>query len=505
MDATLSKLLEGVDSAALTNMSEDGSKYRRALCRLDPLLFAVIYLRHHVSDPDTGEITFAEAHEEWADLARQWARPGAKKARENRHAFIAPRNLGKSTWWYLIFPLWWAAYGYSHFTAAFANSDTQAQLHLKSFRNELNNNGLLAQDFPELCKQKYFTKKTFEGDSSGYRRCGNGFTFMAKGIDSQSLGMKVDQMRPDTLLLDDIEPDEANYSLYMKTGRLSTLTDAILPLSYRANVVLTGTVTMLGSIVHDLVRAAKGEEVDWVKEENFKVHHHLPILSNGDGTERSIWPGNPIFDLDGMQQRRHTREFAKNMLNDPKAVDSEYWSASDFTYGDFHCPNTYLSIDGAVTTKKTSDYTGISVVGVTSEPYRRALVRFSRAVKLKGAELRSYVLEVLAAHSEVNCILIETNQGGDMWLEVLHDMPVRIVTVHNSVKKEERASRLLALYQSSPPLVMHEVPLADLEHEMMQFPRGLNDDLVDATGNAVLRWIKPEDRIKASISVKQPR
>ncbi|WP_019057761.1 phage terminase large subunit family protein [Streptomyces prunicolor] len=472
---------------------------------MDPLLFAVIYLTHHVSNPDTGEITFAEAHEEWAELARQWARPGAKRTAENRHAFIAPRNLGKSTWWYLILPLWWAAYGYSHFTAAFANSDTQAQLHLKSFRNELNNNDLLRQDFPDLCKRKNFSKNSPEGDSTGYRRCGNGFVFMARGIDSQSLGMKVDQRRPDTILLDDIEPDEANYSLYQKAGRLNTLTDAILPLSYTANVVLTGTVTMLGSIVHDLVRAAKGEDMDWVKEESFKVHHHLPILDNGDGTDRSIWPGNPIFDLDGMKARRHTREFAKNMLNDPKAVDSEYWSASDFTYGTFQCSNTYLSIDGAVTTKKTSDYTGIAVVGVTSEPYRRALVKFSSQVKLKGAELRDYVLATMQAFPEVNCILVETNQGGDLWEEVLHDMPVRVKPVHNSVNKKERASRLLALYQSVPPRVVHAEPLHSLEQEMMQFPKGLFDDQVDATGNAVLRWIKPEQRIKAAMNMKHPR
>lgn len=501
MDATLSKLLEGVDTKALLDMSEGGTKYRQALCRMNPLMFAVIYLPHHISDEKTGAITFAEAHLEWSELARQWASPTPRKPADNRHAFVAPRNLGKSTWWYLILPLWWAAYEYSHFTAAFANSDTQAQLHLKTFRDELNNNGLLRQDFPDLCRRK----NSKEGDSASTRRCRNGFVFMAKGIDSQSLGMKVNQRRPDTILLDDIEPDEANYSLYMKAGRLTTLTDAILPLSYTANVVLTGTVTMLGSIVHDLIRASKGEDVEWVREEQFKVHHHLPILDNGDGTERSIWPGNPIFELAAMQQRRHTREFAKNMLNDPKAVDSEYWSHTDFTYGTFDCPNTYLSIDGAVTTKKTSDYTAVAVVGVTSEPYKRALVQFTDAVKLKGAELRDYILFIMERFPEVNCILVETNQGGDLWLEVLHDMPVRIITVHNSVAKKERAARLLALYQSQPPLVVHTEPHHGLEQEMMQFPKGLFDDQIDATGNAVLRWIKPEQRIKAAMSMKHPR
>jgi hypothetical protein len=121
----------------------------------------------------------------------------------------------------------------------------------------------------------------------------SGFVFAAKGIDASSLGMKVGAQRPDLLLLDDVEPDEAQYSVYQAGKRLKTITDAILPLNIYARVVLSGTVTMPGSVTHQLVRWAKGERDDanaWVGDEKFRVHHHLPIEQRPDGTERSVWP-----------------------------------------------------------------------------------------------------------------------------------------------------------------------------------------------------------------------
>jgi phage terminase large subunit-like protein len=39
--------------------------------------------------------------------------------------------------------------------------------------------------------------------------------------------------------------------------------------------------------------------------------------------------------------------------------------------------------------------------------------------------------------------------------------------------------------------VVHAEPLPALEEQMCAFPNGLNDDMVDAVGNPVLRFLKP--------------
>jgi phage terminase large subunit-like protein len=488
---------------------------RKALCETDPFLFALIYFADHLKDDD-GRITFGEHHFEWFELAKNWmnTRP---QPRQYRDAFLAPRASGKSTFWFTILPAWWAAFGYSRFLAAFADSAEQAERHLATFKQELEENELLNEDFPELCAAGTRKRGTVKGDAKNMRWCANGFVFIAKGIDSQSLGMKVGKVRPDTLLFDDVEPDESNYSTYQMEQRLSTLTEAVFPLNERARVILSGTVTMPGSITHQLIKHAQNiEDPDgdrqWIIDENFHVHHQLPILDNGDGTERSMWPAK--WPLEYLQKYRHTRGYQKNFLNDPMAADGEYWTKDDFTYEDFDWVSSMvLSIDGAVTTTKDSDYTGISVVGfqpaIKEEGRRkqpaRCVVKYARAVKLKGDALRTFVLNLLESFPDIRAILVETNQGGDMWFDTLHGMPVKIIAIHNDEKKESRAGRLLNLYQLIPTRVTHAKSLYALEEQMVAFPNGQNDDLVDSVGNAVLNYLRPPRRPKVRTKTVSPR
>lgn len=502
---------------ALDGRLLDGSERYRAArieaTRLDPLLFAVLYCLHHLRGPD-GSVSLADAHLEWVRHVRQWAIPPSEPF-EQRDALLAPRDTGKSTWWLLLLPLWAAAHGHVKFAAVFADSGPQAEMHLATFRRELDQNESLRRDFPDLCAAGRRPSGVAQSDAKHMviRRCG--FVFAAKGVDSSSLGMKVGQRRPDLLLLDDVEPDESSYSPYQAGKRLTTLRDAILPLNIYARVVLSGTVTMPGSVTHQLVKWGKGELGEtnaWVGEERFRVHHHLPIVEGADGGERSMWPQK--WPLPFLASIRHTRSFRKNYLNDPMAVDSDYWCESDFTYGTFPTARTYLSVDGAVTVKKTSDYTGLSVVSYAPpNPARdgrpavpaRCLVKYAQAVKLKGGPLRGRVLQILDSFPEIGAILIESNQGGDLWHEVFHGLPVRVITFTNSEKKEARAERLLNLYQLVPPRVVHAEPLPALEEQMVGFPRAANDDLVDSVGNAVLRFLRPTARKKAAARSVQPR
>jgi hypothetical protein len=498
--------VDGIDPRLL-----DGSPERRAAreeaTRLDPLLFAVLYCLHHIRDPE-GRVTFADAHLEWVHLARQWALP-VSRPQEQRDALLAPRDTGKSTWWLLLLPLWAAAHGHVRFAAVFADSAPQAELHLASFRKEVDENAALRRDFPDLCTAGRRPSGAAQSDAKHMVIRSNGFIFAAKGIDASSLGMKVGELRPDLILTDDIEPDESSYSAYQAGKRLITLRDSILPLNIYARVVLSGTVTMPGSITHQIIKYGKGERSDvtaWVGEEGFRVHHHLPIVRDDFGRERSMWPTK--WPLPYLKARENSRSYKKNFLNDPMSVDSDYWAESDFTYGTFPTAHTYLSVDGAVTTKATSDYTGLSVVGhapATAQAPARCLVRFAQAVKLKGEPLRQRALQILESFPEIGVILVEGNQGQDLWQEVFHDMPVKIVIFSNHEKKEARAGRLLNLYQLLPSRVVHEEPLPALEEQQVAFPKAPNDDLLDSVGNAVLRFLKPPVKKRAAARSVSPR
>ena len=459
--------------------------YRRAVTRVDPLAFALIYLPHHLRGPETGDrITLSEFHLDLIEQAKRWIVPATEPA-QHRDAYVAPRSSGKSTWLFMILPLWAAAHGWRKFIAAFADSATQAEMHLATFKNELDTNKLLRHDFPELCSPARRPRGMVAADRAGMLVCRNGFTFAARGVDASALGMKVGERRPDLLILDDVEPSASNYSAYQKDKRLATLLDAILPLNVFARVVLSGTVTMPGSLVHDLVktRTLPGEQPEeWVSAERWTCHYYPAILDNGDGTERSLWPEK--WPMSYLEPIRSTRSFRLNMLNDPLAADGDYWTDEDFTYG---CPSPLthqlLSIDPAVTSKKKSDYTALAVIG-HSKPRMECVVRWARTFKIPpGEELRALVLRTLDAYPDIAGVLVEVNQGGDAWRAILHGLPVPLKMVHQSEPKEVRAARLLNHYQRRR--VVHEQRLHAVEEQMVGFPKAPNDDLIDAVGSGV--------------------
>lgn len=456
---------------------------RRTLTRLDPLLFAILYCGDLLRDND-GTITLADLHLALSRHGRRWLRrPGP---RQERHAFVAPRESGKSSWIFKVLPIWAAAHGHLQFIAAFSSSGTQAEKHLIGFRNQLDANTLLQRDFPNLCLPARRRGGATVSDSRLMLHTRSGFSFTAAGLDSGILGL-VDPLnrRPDGIVLDDVEPDEANYSPHQMGKRLSTLTDTVLPMNERAHVALVGTVVMSGSIVHQLVKTVTStddETPEWIDSERFRVHYFAPLVPTPDGGERSIWPDK--WPVEYLQSIRHTVSYRKNYENRPRPVDGTWWREEDIhVQPGLTRLRTKLTIDPAVTSKDSSDYTGFAVVSQTpaTEAHERGqcLVHFATGRKIPhGEPMRAYVLGLLESYPYVSEIVIETNQGGDLHEVALHDMPVSIRTTHTSAPKEVRFANLLQACQVSETVFERSLP--EFEDQVLAFPKVINDDVIDA-------------------------
>jgi predicted phage terminase large subunit-like protein len=481
------------------------AEFRRRVTRDDPLAFALLYMRHHLRNERAGSpVTLSEVHLAWVDAAAAWLEPSAEPY-AYRRAEVAPRETGKSTWWFLVLPAWAAAHGHARFAAAFADTGTQAETHLASFKSELDNNALLREDYPDLCAPKTRGRGTVEADRVSLYHARSGFVFAAAGMDSSNLGLKVGNRRPDLIILDDIEPHEARYSSALAAKRLDTLRSAILPLNIYARVIFVGTVTMQGSIVHQLVEAARRPEVaaEWVKEERIAARHFPAIMANDDGSRRSAWPEK--WSLSFLESIEHTRTYAKNYANDPLGADGDYWAPADFVREEL--PGTtrrLLSVDPAITTRASSDFTGLAVVGWRPAPAGskgpgRCRVEAAHEVKLSPDALRERVLALIEQH-DVGLVLVEVNQGGDLWPRILWGLPVPIKTVHQSVKKEVRAASVLTHYQRGR--VLHAPGLARLEGQLVAFPNAPHDDMVDAVGSGVAYFLDRKPRT-SGISVEQ--
>lgn len=488
------RLLSLNHSAINTN-----SGYRRDVSALDPLVFALLYFPHHLKAPETkGRMSLNEFHVAIANAAYEWVRDDLLPM-ELRECWVAPRGVGKSTWMFLILPVWAAAFKWRRFIAMYADAGAQAQQHLDNIRLEFETNARLRKDFPELVSPR----PQKGGDNKREYLSKSGITLTAHGIDASTLGAKSGHRRPDLLVFDDIEPQEAKYSAELVNKRLGTVINTIFAMNPNAVVQIAGTTTMYGSIIHQLVRSVTSEEATelfpWITAENIRTRYFPAIVSDADGTERSLWPER--WSLEWLNKIRNTKSFQMNYMNNPRSAVQEtnsnaasvaggsFWEESDFKYtGDLDTAldpkEMVLVIDPATTSKASSDQSGLAVV---SFDHRKqwAIVEEARGVRLKPKALREIVLEILHFNPLISTVLVETNQGGDFVLESLQPLPrgIRVVNIREHAPKHFRVRQFLDYDERGWVAYRRRFPA--LHEQQLTFPNVLHDDIVDATAKGV--------------------
>jgi hypothetical protein len=454
------------------------SETRRQVALSHPLHFAVIYMSNAITDDD-GVLSLNDLHVQMSEHAKLWQYkwgPG----NECRHAWIAPRECGKSTWMFRILPLWAAAGGWRKFIAMFQDGGSNASNHFQNLRNTLRDNVLLREDFPELCTPS----DTYAADTKTMYVSAGGHILMARGFDAANLGMNVNDRRPDLILLDDIEPTGSKYSDDAKEERLATLVEAILPLGSSAVIEITGTTTRRNSMVHDLVRAAKGEPTDdWVARHKFEAHYFPAIVTNPlTGEERSIW--DTKWSLEYLNSRRHDLDFLLNYMNDPSAKAGQYWGPQHIVDLPEHLRASFgvLSVDPANTSKKSSDETGLSVVrsvkDADDERVDAAYIEHSLGVRLNPAALRKLVYEIVDTRPYITKVVLETNSAGD-WID-LGEMPRRVEVVRHSAKRPKEDRIIAHSKKCHDGRVYQANGQGRLEDQQFAYPDIKFDDILDA-------------------------
>lgn len=477
------------------------SEGRRALTKYDPLLFAILYFREYLKQPEgphKGEISFARFHLDIAESAKQWARSNIGEE-EIRQAWVAPRGVGKSTWMLGpgILPVWALAHGHRQYVIAYADTSSMAMKHLASTKRNFQTNTMLRRDYPDLVRNAKRPSGQSDSDNQSMYLAKSGAVFEARGIDSNSLGSKVDAKRPDLIIFDDVEPDASNYSAGQKEKRLNTIRSAVFPMNYNAVVQFVGTVHMSGSIMDDMVRQSletPETAPEWVRDEHIDVRYYDVVEPQPDGTDKSMWPQR--WSMDWISTKWNDPHFQVEMRNRAVNLDGSFWNPSIFHQGTLDTvSHRMLSLDPAVVNKPGRDWHGIAVVSY-SQTEQRCVVEYSSQVKMNTHELKAHVVELLARF-DCRMLYVETNQGGDWVTAMLNPLPAGIAMreVKQSVKKEYRHFQASDYWHKG--WVLHDGPQPKFEEQALAAPYNVNDDVLDAVTSGVHYYLHGRKQVRS--------
>jgi len=437
--------------------------------------FAEIYLPHHLVDEQTGgHVPFGPHHLELFDLVEEEG--------TDKHILRAePREHGKSTVMDLVVVLWWLATRRKHFIALVADTSSQAEGQLHSVIEEIEDNELLWTDFPHLQpaldRKKQYVKWT---DREIINQAGH------KSI----RGLKRRQYRPDAIIVDDLENDENVATKGQRDKLEKWFLSTLLSLGSKGcDVFYIGTILHHDSVMMRVVKTEKarqefGEEPIW----------DTKIIPAEGKKGKPLWPEMwPRERLEAKKAELGSIVYAQEFLNDPSKREGKLFKEEWFNWYPLGKRpdglDEYMGIDPSAGEKEQSDYIGIAQSGVDSQG------RFfpGRVIETKLTFKQMVdTLIALGEHIRPVKIAIETNFFQKVLKQEVdrrnrEERKYLPFSEQRTIKdKVTRFLSLSALVEAGLLWLEEDNPEhVKLSNQMLEFPDGAHDDLIDAFDFAV--------------------
>jgi predicted phage terminase large subunit-like protein len=428
-------------------------------------------------------------HKEWWDLCC---------SKETHIAIAAPRKHAKSTAVTFSFILAAVLFRQHQFVIICSDTEGQSSLFLGDIRQELIEN----EDLIALFGIKRFTKLT-ETDIQVEMDDGYEFRIMAKGAEQKLRGIKWAGKRPDLIVCDYMENDEAVMNSDRREKFRRWFYGALLPC--RANggkVIIVGTILHMDSLLERIMPVMSApttihtELKDYCIKKN-SVWHSVKYRAHNEDFSEILWPEQwpkeaLMKERQGFMEQGMPDVYSREYLNYPIDETTAYFRRDDFlpfVQEDYEKNLVYYTgCDFAISTKERADYTVIATVGVN--PQGDLLVADIRRGRWDSQEIieemfsvqRRYKPELMITESgaiekAIGPFLRKTMQERGIYMNLYPMQPTK--------DKLSRARSLQARMRAGGIRFQTDASwYITLEDEMARFPKDRHDDQVDA-----LSWI----------------
>jgi len=394
-------------------------------------------------------------------------------------AMAAPRGHAKSTSVSFAYVLASILFRELEFALIISSTEKMASSFLGTIKAEIATN----VELQELFEIRGFTKDT-ETELIIMFDDGTEAAIYARGWTGKIRGIKWGNKRPDLVLCDDMEDDEAVENIDRREKFRNTFYSVIIPcLSDKGKIRLVGTILHFDSLLQRLM-----DDTSWTSL-FYEAH-------NKEFTE-ILWPEKfPRERLERIRESYRSQgipeKYSQEFLNNPIDIENSYFKKADFRplkdedrdqYVEY-----YAAIDFAISKADRADYTVIAICGLERNGYLQ--VRDIRKGRWDGKEIIDQMIEVHQLYNPaiftVEKGMIEKSLGPFLEEEMLRRGVFLNLNPLQPVKdKQTRARGIQARMRTNTVKFDKDAPwYHELEAEMIQFPSGKHDDQVDA-----LSWV----------------
>jgi predicted phage terminase large subunit-like protein len=416
-------------------------------------------------------------------------------------AIAAPRGYAKTTAVTLSYGLTSLLFRESKYLLILSATIDLANGMIASIKNQLQNNTNIAELFGLQRDEKGDVKFVKDTEDSLIVKMDDGYCFrvVARGAEQKIRGLNWDGTRPDLIICDDLEEDEAVLNKERREKLRNWFNKAVFPMrSSKGKIRMVGTILHMDSLLER--RMPKPSHKDSIIEPlklsskvNIGGWRSVKYRAHSDDYLHLLWPTRwPKQKLqdyyDTLCADGSPDSYSQEMLNIPLDSANTLFKRNSFCEitDEMHkCNlNYYIAADLAVDQHSKADYTVFMVAGV--DEYKRIHIKNVIRERLDPREIVDMLIELQRVYNP-DVVGIEEMQVSKAIGPFLREEMITTGVFlnlyqlkHGGKDKIMRTSSIRARMQCNTVFFDKQADwYAALEEECLRFPRDTHDDQVD--------------------------